>query len=73
MQVDVRWNGAVQREFSREDPRKGENLEDLDVNRRIILICIFKKWVGEAWTRLLWLRIGICSRTFRFHKMRGIS
>jgi hypothetical protein len=20
---------------------------------------IFKKWYGEAWTRLLWLRIGI--------------
>jgi len=32
-------------------------MEDLDVDRRIILISIFKKWVGEAWTWLLCLRI----------------
>jgi hypothetical protein len=28
------------------------------VDGRIILKWIFKKWEGEAWTRLLWLRIG---------------
>jgi len=25
---------------------------------RIILKCIFRKWGGEPWTRLIWLRIG---------------
>jgi hypothetical protein len=33
-------------------------LENLDVDGRIILKLIFKKWDGEAWTGLLWLRIG---------------
>jgi hypothetical protein len=32
-------------------------LEDLDLCGRIILKLIIKKWDGEAWTRLLWLRI----------------
>jgi hypothetical protein len=26
--------------------------------RRIILKWIFRKWDGEAWTELIWLRIG---------------
>ena len=34
------------------------HLEDLGVDGRIILKCMFKKWEGEAWTRLIWLRIG---------------
>jgi hypothetical protein len=34
------------------------HLEDLDVDWRIILQWIFKKWDGEAWTGLLYLRIG---------------
>jgi hypothetical protein len=33
-------------------------LEDLGVDGRIILKFIFKQWDGEAWTGLLWLRIG---------------
>jgi len=36
-------------------------LADPDVDGRIILRCIFRKrnWgVGEAWTGLIWLRIG---------------
>jgi hypothetical protein len=33
-------------------------LEDPDVDRRIILKCIFEKFDGEAWYGLMWLRIG---------------
>jgi hypothetical protein len=35
-----------------------EDLEDLGVDERILLKWIFKKWDGEAWTGLNWLRIG---------------
>jgi len=34
------------------------NLEDLSVEGRIILQWIFKRSVGEAWTGLIWFRIG---------------
>jgi hypothetical protein len=37
---------------------EGQNhLEDLGVDERIILKCLFKKSDGAAWTRLMWLRI----------------
>ena len=34
------------------------HLEDFDVDRKIILKWILKEWGGEAWTGLVWLRIG---------------
>jgi hypothetical protein len=39
------------------DLTERDYLEDLVVDRRIILKCIFKKWNGEAWTGFIWLRI----------------
>jgi hypothetical protein len=36
----------------------GDHLEDLGVDRRIILKLIFKKWDGEAWTGSIWPWIG---------------
>ena len=37
------------------DLRKGNHLKDVDVGG---LKWLFKRWDGEAWTGLMWLRIG---------------
>jgi hypothetical protein len=37
--------------------RERNHLADLGVDERI-LKWIFKRWDGEAWTGLIWLRIG---------------
>jgi hypothetical protein len=35
-----------------------DHLEDLGVDGRIVIKCIFKKYYGEAWTGLIWFRLG---------------
>jgi len=37
--------------------REGDHLEDQDIDGKIVLKWIFKKWEG-AWAGLIWLRIG---------------
>jgi hypothetical protein len=44
--------------FWRDNVTKWTHLQYVSVDGRIILKCIFKKWDGEAWIGLLWLRIG---------------
>ena len=39
-------------------PRERDQLEDPCVGERIILGWILRKQDGEAWTGLIWLRIG---------------
>jgi hypothetical protein len=39
-----------------------EHKELLGINRKLILKYIFKKWNKEAWTGLIWLRIGKSGR-----------
>jgi len=37
-------------------------LEDLSLDVRIKIKWIFKQWDGQAWTGLIWLRIGtVCA------------
>jgi hypothetical protein len=47
----------VYRGFGRENVRGRGHLEDLVIDRKIILKCIFKSRIGE-WTGFIWLRIG---------------
>jgi hypothetical protein len=35
-----------------------DHSKDTGVDEKIIIIWIFKKWDGEAWNGLIWLRIG---------------
>jgi hypothetical protein len=50
--------GEVHKWFWLGDLMEGEHLEDLGVDGRIILKWILKKWDGDAWSGLMWYRIG---------------
>ena len=50
--------GDVHKRFCWGDLKERDNSEDLDVEGRIILKWIFRKWDGEACTWLIWLRKG---------------
>jgi hypothetical protein len=39
---------------------EGDHLENLDVDEKKQIKWIFKKWNGETWIGLLWLRIRAC-------------
>jgi hypothetical protein len=54
----VLTTGEVQTRFWWRDLMGRSHLENTDADVRIILKWIFKKWDGEAWTRLLWLSTG---------------
>jgi hypothetical protein len=44
--------------FWRGNQKEENHFKDRGVDGRILLKCIFKKWVGEPWNGLIWLRIG---------------
>jgi hypothetical protein len=44
-----------------EDLKERDSFEDLDIDGWIILNLNFKLWDGEAWTVLIWLRVGTAS------------
>jgi len=48
--------------FWRGNLREKDHWADPDVDGRIILRCIFRKWDVGVWTRSSWLRIGTGGR-----------
>ena len=54
----VWWKGGVCTGFWWGNPRERDHLGDPDVDGRIILRWIFRKWEGVVGTGWSWLRIG---------------
>jgi len=50
--------GEVYTGFWWEDLMERDHLKDQGIDGKIILKWMFKKWNGEKWTELLWLRTG---------------
>jgi len=50
--------GEVHTRFCKQNLRERGHLQDLGVDEMIIIKWTFKKWDREAWTGLIWLRIG---------------
>jgi len=46
------------------DQGERDLLQDLDIDRRIILKLIFKMWDGGAWDGLIWLMMETGGRCF---------
>ena len=44
----------------------------LGVDGRIIIEWIFKNWEREAWTGLIWLKIGTSGGNFEYQNVRKI-
>jgi hypothetical protein len=40
------------------DLKERDHLEDLGIDRRVVLKCILKKWDVEVWAGLTWLMKG---------------
>jgi hypothetical protein len=51
-------NGEVAHRVLLRHLRERDHLKDVGVDGRVILKLIFDKGDGEAWTGLIWLRIG---------------
>jgi len=49
--------GEVHTGFGLGNLREKQHLEDPGIEGKIISRWIFRKWDGEAWTGLIWLRI----------------
>jgi hypothetical protein len=55
-------NEGVYRGFWWGNLRERDHLKDPDINGRLILRWIFRKWDKGTWTGLIWLRIGTGGR-----------